>query len=76
MLTGWAIDHPVARVFHYMKALQHVESRTPNISDIADCPPSENSFAEALEVGAIRVPHTKKCRYSHVPEYSLYSLPH
>ena len=30
-----------------------MESRTLNISDIADCPPSENSFAEALQHGIL-----------------------
>ena len=45
----WAIAHPVARVLHYMYLFTAtLESRTLNISDIADCPPSENSLAEAL----------------------------
>ena len=31
-----------------MKSPQHVESRMLNMSNIDDCPPSENSLAEAL----------------------------
>ena len=42
--VNWvAIAHPVARVVHHMWSLQHMESRTLNVSNIAICPPTTHT---------------------------------